>query len=730
MIKKTILLSLFLSIGLSHFAHEGMWIPALLSSLNADDMTTSGLRLSAEDIYSVNNSSLKDAIVHFGGGCTAEVISDQGLILTNYHCGYGQVQSHSSVEKDYLTDGFWAKGRSEELLNPGLTATFIVRIEDVTAQVMSGVEEGMESNARKKVIYENSKRLESEYGVKGLDASVRAFFYGNEFYMIISRTYRDVRLVGAPPSSIGKFGGDTDNWVWPRHTGDFSLFRIYADASNLPAEPDESNVPYSPVRHLEIALSGVEEGDFTMVYGFPGRTEQYLTSDAVDFVINKANPLFIKMRETSLGIIDAAMAKDDKVRIQYAAKQSSISNAYKKWIGQNFGLKSYKALDKKRAFEKEFQQWVESDAGQNQSYSHLLADLSEADMTVEPYKLARGLFIDYVYYGPELVRFANRFDELVENYSSLKESGELDGIIDGLRSRTESFFKDYDLSTDKAVFNALTQIYLDELPQGLQPDFFSLKFKSKYKGSIPYLSDKIYGGSIFSSKEKTLALLDGYSDKKVKSLEKDPVWLMMKSIYRNYRNDIAPNFSQGMNRYDDLMATYVRAQQEMLPEKKFWADANSTLRLTYGKLEGSTPRDAVHYLPFTTLEGVIEKYQPGHPDFDLPQRLIDLYDKKDYGVYADANGRLPVCFTGSNHTTGGNSGSPALDSEGRLIGLNFDRSWESTMSDIMFDPDLCRNIMVDIRYVLFIIDKYAGASHIIDELDIVMEQEESLLEQE
>lgn len=728
MLKKTIAFALFMSLTFSSFAHEGMWIPALLSSLNSDDMAASGLRLSAEDIYSVNQSSLKDAIVHFGGGCTAEVISDQGLILTNYHCGYGQVQSHSSVEKDYLTDGFWAKDRSAELMNPGLTATFIVRIEDVTSQILAGMEEAMESNAKKKIIYENSKRLESEFSVDGLEASVRAFFYGNEYYMIISRTYRDVRLVGAPPSSIGKFGGDTDNWVWPRHTGDFSLFRIYADASNLPAEPNEANVPYSPERHLQISLEGLEEGDFTMVYGFPGRTEQYLTSDAVDFVINTANPLFIKMRETSLGIIDAAMAKDDKVRIQYAAKQSSISNAYKKWIGQNFGLKSYKALDKKRALEKEFQRWAESDEDHEQNYDHLLADLTEASKAVEPYKLARGLFIDYVYYGPELIRFSNRFDELVENYAKMKESGELTDVIQGLRAQTENFFKDYDLPTDKAVFNALTNIYLDEMPQGLQSDFFLLEFQSKYKGSIPYLSDKIYGGSIFSSKEKALAFLDTYSDKKAKTLDKDPVWLLMKSIYRNYRNEIAPNFSQGMNRYDDLMATYVMAQKEMLPEKKFWADANSTLRLTYGKLEGSSPRDAVHYLPFTTLEGVMEKYQPGHPDFDLPQRLIDLYEQKDYGSYADASGHLPVCFTGSNHTTGGNSGSPALDADGRLIGLNFDRSWESTMSDIMFDPDLCRNIMVDIRYVLFIIDKYAGAGHIIGELDIVTDVGETQLD--
>ena len=700
-------------------AHEGMWIPALLNSLNADGLAASGLRLSPDDIYSVNHSSLKDAIVHFGGGCTAEVISDQGLILTNYHCGYGEIQSHSSIEQDYLSQGFWAKSKSDELMNPGLTATFIVRIQDVTDQIMNGLEAGMAVNDRNKILFENSKRVEAENTKDGLSASVRAFFYGNEYYMIISKTYSDVRLVGAPPSSIGKFGGDTDNWVWPRHTGDFSLFRIYAGSNNEPAEPSAENVPYSPEKHLEINISGVKEGDFTMVYGFPGRTEQYLTSDAVDYVVNKANPLFIHMRETSLGIIDAAMTSDDVLRIKYAAKQAGISNAYKKWIGQNFGLKSYNAIEKKKDFEKEFKSWASSTEDYRKDYGGILGDLKQANSFVEPYQLARGMFIDYVYYGPEIIRFANRFDELSEDYLKLKEAGQLESVKEDLRARTRAHFKDYDLKTDKAVFNALTQIYLAELPSDLHPDFFKLAYQSKYKKSITYLSDKMYGGSIFSTEENTLKFIDQVNEKSIKSLDKDPAWLLMKSIYRNYRNDVAPNYAQGMNRVDELMAKYVMAQQLMEPEKKFWADANSTLRLTYGKLEGSRPRDGVEYLPFTTLSGVIEKYVPGHADFDLPARLIELFEKKDYGPYANENGELPVCFTGSNHTTGGNSGSPALDADGRLIGLNFDRSWESTMSDIMFDPDLCRNIMVDIRYVLFIIDRYAQAGHLIEEMDLI-----------
>ena len=719
MIRSFLFLLLFISSTIRVSAHEGMWIPALLNSLNADDMSASGLRLSAEDIYSVNNSSLKDAIVHFGGGCTAEVISNKGLILTNYHCGYGEIQSHSSITQDYLSQGFWAKNRSEELMNPGLTATFIVRIEDVTHLMSSGISEGMQANERNKVLYENSKRLETEYSIEGQTASVRAFFYGNEYYMIISQTYKDVRLVGAPPSSIGKFGGDTDNWVWPRHTGDFSLFRIYADANNEPAEPNADNVPYAPKKHLQINLSGGQEGDFTMVYGFPGRTEQYLTSDAVDQIVSVTNPLFIYMRETSLGIIDAAMASDDEIRIKYAAKQASISNAYKKWIGQNFGLKSYKAIDKKKEFEKNFKAWTMADVERRKVYGGLLGDLKEANDFVNPYSLARGMFIDYVYYGPEIIRFANRFDELAEDYEKLKEEGQLAEVIEDLKKRIESHFKDYDLDTDKAVFNALTEIYLEELPLNLQPDFFKTKYTSKYRSSITYLSDKMFGVSIFSTEKKALAFIDGFNERSINALDKDPAWLMMKSIYRNYRSDITPNYSQGNNRIEELMAIYVKAQQEMEPNKNFWADANSTLRLTYGKLEGSRPRDGVEYLPFTTLGGVIDKYVPGHADFDLPPRLIELYNEKDYGQYTNAQGQVPVCFTGSNHTTGGNSGSPALNAEGHLIGLNFDRSWESTMSDIMFDSDLCRNIMVDIRYVLFIIDKYAGAEHLIREMDLI-----------
>lgn len=716
-LRSLLVFTLLLTLGRAS-AHEGMWIPSLLNSLNADHLEASGLRLSPDDLYSINNGSLKDAIVHFGGGCTAEVISDQGLILTNYHCGYGQVQSHSSVERDYLQDGFWAEDMASELSNPGLTATFISRIEDVTDRVLIGVTENMDENERNKLIYENSAKVEA--GVEeGLKGSVRAFFYGNEFYLIVTKTYNDVRLVGAPPSSIGKYGGDTDNWIWPRHTGDFALFRIYADSNNEPAEYSEANQPYSPSRHLKISMSGADEGDFVMVYGFPGRTQQYLTSDAVDQVISQSNPMRIEMRETSLAVIDKAMLEDDEVRIKYAAKQARISNAYKKWIGQNFGLKRFKALEKKKAYEKEFKAWLREEPEMSKKYGSLLENLSNAQEEVFPYQKGRELFIEYVYYGPEIVRFSNRFYNLVNNYSTLKAENGLDAEIDKLKKQIEGHFKNYDESVDIAVFNALTPLYMSNLDASLRPDFFKTTYKTKYHSEADKLSAKMYGSSIFTDKVKLLAMLDNFSEKSIKLLKKDLAYIMMDDLFETYFNEVRPNLATRMNRIDELMRDYVVAQQAMSPGDMFFPDANSTLRLTYGKVEGSKPRDGVEYLHHTTFKGVIDKYQAGHRDFDLPQGLLDLYESGDYGQYADKDGTLHVCFTGSNHTSGGNSGSPALDADGNLIGLNFDRTWESTMSDIAFSPELCRNIMVDIRYVLFIIDKYAGADHIIDELELV-----------
>jgi len=407
------------------------------------------------------------------------------------------------------------------------------------------------------------------------------------------------------------------------------------------------------------------------------------------------------------------------VRIQYAAKQARISNAYKKWIGQNFGLKRFRALEKKKAGETAFKAWLRTNEKAQGKYGSLLDDLSSAQAEAEPYQLARELFIEYVYYGPEIIRFANRFDDLVENYTELETSGDLENVVASLKTTVEKHFKNYDLALDMKVFEAITPMYLENLDPDLRPDYFKNEFKSKHHSSIASLKNRLYGKSLFTNEEELLDVLNKMDAKRAKAIKGDLAYVIMKDVYRNYANDVRPMLATYNNKLDALMRDYVTAQQEMMPEKMFWPDANSTLRLTYGKVEGSRPRDGVEYLSHTTYKGIIDKYQPGHADFDLPQRMLDLYEAGDYGPYADEDGELYVCFTGSNHTSGGNSGSPALDADGYLIGLNFDRSWESTMSDIMFSPDLCRNIMVDIRYVLFVIDKYAGAKHIIDELDIV-----------
>ena len=703
-------------------AHEGMWIPMLLNQLNISDMQANGLKLSAEDIYSINKSSLKDAVVHFGGGCTAEMISPDGLLLTNHHCGYGQIQSHSSLEHDYLTDGFWAKTRKDELKNPGLTATFIVRMEDVTKQILSGVEDGMAEADRQAVIAGNIDKVGKE-AVDGThyDYIIRPFYYGNEYYMFITETFKDVRLVGAPPSSIGKFGFDTDNWVWPRHTGDFSIFRIYAGKDGKPADPSDNNVPFHPRHYFPISLDGVETDDFTMVYGFPGRTEEYVPSYAVDYLLNKGNPAKIEMRKTSLGIIDAEMRASDQTRIQYAAKQSRISNAYKKWIGQSKGLVRLNAVAKKQELEQEFIAKVSSDPRYKGKYGKLFDDYKAQYSKIEKYALARDYFIEAFYVGPEILRFASRFEKVTNQ----AVSGNLDGAalqaeVDKLSGGNKNYFKNYNARIDKRIFSALMELYHKNLDRELHPDIFAT-VETKFKGDWNAYADFLYSKSQLTSLDKVNALMDGFNKGKAKKLQKDPAYIAMQSVVAAYRDKVRDNYWGTQDEIDRLHRTYMKGLMDVLPTmKKYYPDANSTLRIAYGKVEGYYPQDGVKYRHYTTLAGIVEKEDPDeiNREFNVPKKLIDLYNAKDYGQYGQ-NGEMRVCFTASNHTTGGNSGSPVLDAHGNLIGLNFDRSWESTMSDIMFDPEICRNIMVDVRYVLFIVDKFAGASHLVDEMKLV-----------
>jgi hypothetical protein len=699
--KIIVFLLILSSKGILIFGHEGMWIPSLLKVIE-EDMQSNGLELSAEDIYSINNSSLKDAIVHFGGGCTAEVVSKQGLILTNHHCGYSQIQQHSTLENNYLKVGFWAMSKIEELTNPGLTATFIVSIKDVTNEVFIDTS-GLSNSEFKKTISKNILKIQNQSGNQpNYKYVVKPFFYGNKYYLITSKTYKDVRLVGAPPSAMGKFGGDTDNWVWPRHTCDFSVFRIYANQENEPADISENNIAYSAPVALDVKVSGIKENDFSMVFGFPGKTEQYLTSNAVDNYINIILPARIEMRKNSLKHIDASMDLSESNFIKYASKQSRISNAYKKWIGQDLGLRKKQAVVKKRSEEKK---WVDK----NSTNQLLLDKLTALEEQKIKYQLAYSLFIELWYYGPEIIRFSNGFEKLndVEDFENKIKNKQKSSI---------NYFKNYNDEVDKEVFKSLIPIYLKYLGDDLE-DPLMISSLQKFD-NVNLFVDNLFEKSKFTNLESTIKVLSSNKKSFMKYLEKDPVVDFASNLYKHFLNNILPNYRKFEEEHQVLMGEYLKSLMESYPERSFSSDANSTMRLTYGKIEGSKPRDGLSYDWFTTIDGIIDKFNTGESDFKIPDRLNDLYQQKNYGRYGD-NGTLNICFLGSNHTTGGNSGSPALDSKGQLVGINFDRTWESTMSDVLFDENICRNIMVDIRYVLWVIDIYAGAGHLIKEMNLV-----------
>jgi hypothetical protein len=696
-------------------AHEGMWLPTLLKGIEGD-MQAAGLRLSAEDIYSINRGSLKDAIVLFGGGCTAEVISGQGLILTNHHCGFSAITDHSTVENDRLKNGFWAAGKADELRNPGLTATFIIRMEDVTERIWPLLADAPDEAARREALAKAAKPIADE-AVKGTHykAVVRPFNYGNSYYLIVTETFRDVRLVGAPPSAIGKFGGDTDNWMWPRHNADFSLFRIYAGPDGRPADPSDANVPFVPRHVLPISLDGVREGDFAMIFGFPGQTQRYLSSYAVQYVMGTADPVRIAMRTASLGVIDAAMRSSDRLRLMYADKQAGISNAWKKWIGELRGLKELGTLERKRAYEAAYREKARAEG--RSAYAEVLPQLEKLYGDYTPFATARDLFVEMAYYGPEVLRFADGFKDLVEQHAALAKEGKLPFELNKLLTGADAYFANYDVETDKRIFKALLPIYRKHVPPHLQPAVLS-EIDARFRGDVDAWVDHLYARSAFTDQARLRKALRNPGAKAMKRLAMDPAYRVSRGFYGTFLDQVRPAHAQLSDRIEAAMRTYVKGMMEMYPDQTYWPDANSTLRLSYGRVEGSEPRDGVEYLHFTTLDGVVAKYIPGDAEFDLPQRLIELNRARDFGPYG-ANGTMPVCFTSSLHTTGGNSGSPVLNGHGELIGLNFDRTWESTMSDIQFDPAKCRNICVDARYLLFIIDRFAGAHHLVEEMTLV-----------
>ncbi len=667
-------------------ADEGMWLPALISQ-RIGDMQAKGFKLTAEDIYSVNQASLKDAVVLFGSGCTGELVSNDGLLFTNHHCGYGYIQKHSSVEHDYLKDGFWALSRAEELANPGLTVSFLEYMQDVTAAVLKGYDPAtMTEEDRQRIVNENSNALKAE-AVKdgiGLKASVEALYYGNQYFLFVFRVFSDVRLVGAPPSSIGKFGGDTDNWMWPRHTGDFSIFRIYADKNNNPAKYSEDNVPYHPKKFFKISRAGVKEGDFTFVYGCPGSTREYVTSDEVSYITEVSDPQKIDLRTQRLQIQKKYMGQDQAVRIKYSSKNASTANAWKKWQGEVKGVLKNKIVDRKKAYEARFRQWAKGT-----QYDGLLDKLAAVYARRNPY------YIAYEYYNEtirsiEVLNFAAQFRK--------------DGRTKALDSAIENFFKDYYKPIDEEIFVAMMTAFDKQLLDEFKPQYF--KDKLAQFGSIEAWKNSLFASTVFADKEKVLAIKEG------ENLNSDPAIEMFSAFNSWFTKDLRPVVMETNNELRLLYRDYMRGQMEFEKDKAFYPDANLTLRVAYGKVAGYKPADAIEYKPVSTLKGIMEKDNPDIFDYNIPQTLRDIYAE---GGHEDQ----PVCFIATNHTTGGNSGSPVLNADGNLIGINFDRVWEGTMSDIAFDPEVCRNISLDVRYLLFNIEAIGHAAYLFDEMVFV-----------
>lgn len=684
----------------------GMWIPSLLEGLNEKEMKQLGSKLTAKDIYDINNSSLKDAVIHFNGGCTGEIISDQGLILTNHHCGYDAIQTHSSLEHDYLQHGFWAADLAGELPNPGMYVTFIKRIDDVTAAILSGVEDKM-TNAEKQSLIDKNTEAVIKITVKEewQENRVRPMYDGNKYYLFVTENFKDIRMVGAPPSSIGKFGSDTDNWMWPRHTGDFSLFRIYADKNNRPADYNKDNVPYKPLHYLPVSLDGVQENDFTMVFGFPGRTNEYLPAIAIEQLVNQQNPAKIEIRDQALKTADKYMRADPAIKLKYASKYASTANYWKKWIGENQGLKQTNAIGKKKLLEVEFQKKVQN----NPEYRDLLKQFDQYYSEIEQLALAQAYWNEIANRNVELLLVTTRMYQYEKNWTKNPEKFEEDRMK--ITNYLEDFYKDFEPKVDQEVFYKLMTIYAEKSPKQYQISDPGL-------ANIQNLTDRMYAKSRLTNQAGAMELISGTKDEVLKKFNSDEAYIFGKKLAENYYQNIQPGYQAIQTNIAGVQKKYMKALMETFPEQRFFPDANSTLRVTYGQVKGYNPKDAVSYEPISYLGGVMEKYVPGDYEFDVPEKLRQLYHANDFGPYGE-NGKMPVNFIGTNHTTGGNSGSPAIDAQGNLIGLNFDRVWEGTMSDYYYDPAICRNIMVDMRYILFIIDKYAGSTRLIKEMKLV-----------
>lgn len=696
------------------FAKEGMWIPILLEKYNLAEMQEMGFKLTAQDIYDVNNASMKDAVVIFGGGCTGELISDEGLLITNHHCGFRNIQSHSTVENDYLTDGFWAMNKTEELPNKNLTVSFLEYMEDVSTKVFEGTE-NLSDKEKQEKIKKNSLKIQKDAAKDGkYRAQVKLLFYGNQYFLYVYKIYTDVRLVGAPPSAIGKFGGDTDNWMWPRHTGDFSLFRIYADKNNEPAVYSPDNVPFKPKKFFPISMKGVQPEDFTMVFGNPGRTMQYWPSQEVDITMNQRDPDRIKIRDKKLKIIGADMKADPKIRIQYAAKYRGISNSWKKWQGEIKGLNRLDAINKKLVFEEGFKEWAQKNGTWNNEYKAIFESFETDYQQYKKYVGANDYYSEIVFRGVEIFKLARQANLIINNLE-LDQSDRVKSLRKSMLNSLPGFFKDFNQPTDEKLFAELLPMLLS----GVEPEFLPAGFiEIMNKFNSEKLVKKVYRKSVLHDLDVLKEILENGSEKQLLKLRNDPIVEMYNKLYMKSEMDISPILKAVTVKNSANMKKYLAGIMEMKKGQALYPDANLTLRVSYGKVEGFKPKDGVTYKHYTTLSGIMQKDNPDIYDYDVPDRLKELYDNKNFGKYT-VDGDVPVCFTASNHTTGGNSGSPVVNGNGELIGVNFDRCWEGTMSDIMFDPDRCRNIAIDIRYALFIIDKFAGAGYLLDEMEIV-----------
>ncbi len=709
-----VLMGLSLLIQPAARADEGMWLPFFLGK-KYEEMKAMGLKLTPEQLYDINNASLKDAIVALdGGGCTGEMISPKGLLLTNHHCGYGEIQSHSTLEHDYLTDGFWAQNEGEELVNPGKTASFLVRIEDVTERVLEEITNNT-SAGRNGAIRSISQKIEKEATENThYNAEVKSMFAGNEFYLFVYETFRDVRLVGAPPSSIGKFGGDTDNWVWPRHTGDFTLFRVYMGPDGKPADYSVENVPYEPKHYLPISMKGIEKNDFTMIWGYPGSTDRYLSSYGVIQKMDQLNPATVKLRDAKMKIMKAAMDQDPKVKIQYADKIAYLGNFWKKDGEESKALRRLKVPEQKQALEQAFLSWVNADEERKETYGTVIPTFEEVyrEKTEKEYSKTWWYIIETTFFqGSEILTFAFQNQQLGAMLE--QESENLPAVLEETKAAAKDFYKDFHPGIDQEILATMLRYFYEETPADLHPDLFQT-IEKKFKGDFDRYAEWVFKKSVFASEEAFMEFLE---KPKAKKLEKDPALLAMTSIFGAFRN-LSMLQADLDSRLAESKRLFIDGIRKMNDDKFYYPDANSTMRMTYGIVNGYEPRNAVSYDYITYLEGVMEKEDPSNEEFIVPERLKKLYEVKDFGRYADKNGKLPVCFITNHDITGGNSGSPVINADGELIGTAFDGNNDAMSSDIQFDHNLQRTIVCDIRYVLFVMDKYANAKNLIEELDL------------